>query len=160
MPALVCQLLYCTTVLFKGLSWKIKHVLLFVLDLYVSFAWKVLKPITIQYYIADWVHWVIGLTLLDLWTNWTYECTLRTELIHMQGTYSTLMITFSISQIRKLRHNAWIEHRVEELAMAEPGWMYTYGHCLVTKAHPCNGSASPLVTTVGTLGKTTLVSVL
>ena len=33
------------------------------------------------------------------------------------------MITFSISQIRKLRRDAWIEHRVEELAMAEPGWM-------------------------------------
>ena len=160
MPALVCQLLYCTNVLFKGLSWKIKHVLLFVFDLYVLFAWKVLKPITIQYYTADWVRWVIGLTLLDLWTNWTYKCTLRTELIHMQGTYSTLMITFSVSQIRKLRHDAWIEHRVEELAMAEPGWMYPCVHCLVTKARPCNGSASPLLTTVGMLGKTTLVSVL
>ena len=30
------------------------------------------KPITVQYYIADSVSWVPKLTLLDLWTNWTY----------------------------------------------------------------------------------------
>ena len=27
------------------------------------------------------------LTLFDLWTNWTYERALRTELIYMEGTY-------------------------------------------------------------------------
>ena len=45
------------------------------------------KPITAQYYITDCVSWVLKLTLLDLWTNWTYKCALRMELIHMQGTY-------------------------------------------------------------------------
>ena len=41
------------------------------------------KHITVQYYIAHCVSWVPRLTLLDLQTNWTYECTLRTELIPM-----------------------------------------------------------------------------
>ena len=44
---------------------------------------KYYKPITAQYYIADCVSWVPRLTLLDLRTNWTYECILGTELIHM-----------------------------------------------------------------------------
>ena len=35
---------------------------------------KYYKPITVQYYIACCVSWVPGLTLLDLQTNWTYEC--------------------------------------------------------------------------------------
>ena len=44
---------------------------------------KYYKPITVQYYIADCVSWVPKITLLDLRTNWTYKCGLRTELIHM-----------------------------------------------------------------------------
>ena len=36
---------------------------------------------------ANCVSWVPQLTLLDLWTNWTYKCALRTELVHMLGTY-------------------------------------------------------------------------
>ena len=38
---------------------------------------KYYKPITVQYYIADCVSWVPRLTLLDLGTNWTYNCTLN-----------------------------------------------------------------------------------
>ena len=33
--------------------------------------WTYYKPITVQYYIVDWVSWVPRLTLLDLPTNWT-----------------------------------------------------------------------------------------
>ena len=44
---------------------------------------KYYKPITIRYYIADCVSWVRRLTLLDLKTNWIYECTLEMELGHI-----------------------------------------------------------------------------
>ena len=44
------------------------------------------KPTTVQYSIADYVTWVPRLTL-DLETKGTYECALRTELVHMLGTY-------------------------------------------------------------------------
>ena len=44
---------------------------------------KCYKPITVQYYIADCVSWVPRLTLLDLRTNWTYECALGTEFVCM-----------------------------------------------------------------------------
>ena len=45
------------------------------------------KPIIVQYCIANCVSWVPQPTLLDLWTSWTYKCALRTELVHMLGTY-------------------------------------------------------------------------
>ena len=48
---------------------------------------KYYKSITVQNYIVDCVSWVPRLTLLDLQTNWTYKCTLRTELIHIERTY-------------------------------------------------------------------------
>ena len=48
---------------------------------------KYCKPITVQYCIAECVSWVPRLTLLDLRTNWIYERILRTELVHMSGTY-------------------------------------------------------------------------
>ena len=48
---------------------------------------KYYKPITVQYYIVNCVSGALGPTLLDLQTKWTYECTLRTELIQMSGTY-------------------------------------------------------------------------
>ena len=35
---------------------------------YVSFVWKVYKPVTVQYYMADHVIWLPRLTLLDFWT--------------------------------------------------------------------------------------------
>ena len=47
------------------------------------FCEKFYKPITVQYHIANCVSWVPRLTLLDLWTNWTYECALGMELVHM-----------------------------------------------------------------------------
>ena len=90
MPAPVCQLLYCSTVLFKVLYCKIKNVF-FIFCVCLFFMYylceKYYKPITVQYYIADWVP---RLTLLDLWTNWTYEHALGMELVRMQGTYCTL----------------------------------------------------------------------
>ena len=50
---------------------------------------KYYKPITVQYYIADCVSCVPRLNLLDLRTNWTYELTLGTELIHIHECYQT-----------------------------------------------------------------------
>ena len=55
---------------------------------------KYYKPITVQYYVADCVSWVPRLTLLDLWTNWIYKCTLRMELVHMYGTYCTYIYIY------------------------------------------------------------------
>ena len=49
------------------------------------FCKKCYKPITAQYYTADYISWVPRLTLLDLGTNRTYECTLRMEFVHMWG---------------------------------------------------------------------------
>ena len=40
---------------------------------------KCYKPIAVQYHIAGCVSSGLRLTLLDLQTNWTYKCTLRTE---------------------------------------------------------------------------------
>ena len=42
---------------------------------------KYYKPVTVQYYIADYVRCVPRLTLLDLRTNWTYEHALGAELV-------------------------------------------------------------------------------
>ena len=39
--------------------------------------------IAVQYYVANCVSWVPRLTLLDFWTEWTYEHPLQMELIHM-----------------------------------------------------------------------------
>ena len=84
MPAPVCQLLYCTAVHFKVLYCKIKHVFfIFRVCFLYYLCEKYYKPITVQHYLADYVSWVPRLTLLDLRTNWTYERTLRTELIRM-----------------------------------------------------------------------------
>ena len=65
---------YCTETL------KMSY-LLFVL--YILFVWKYYKPITVQDCIANCVSCVPRLTLLDLQTNWTYGCTLRTELVRI-----------------------------------------------------------------------------
>ena len=69
MPAPVSRLLLWLLYFYR--SCKIKNVFLILFDFYVLLMWKILKPITVQYYIADGVSWVPGLTLLDLWTNWT-----------------------------------------------------------------------------------------
>ena len=50
------------------------------------------KPITVQYYTADSISWVPRLTLLDL-QNWTWESTVRTELVWMWG----LTVSVSLS---------------------------------------------------------------
>ena len=60
---------------------------LYLFSMYIYWCEKYHKPITVQYYVANCVSWAPGLTLLDLQTNWTYECTLRTELICMKGTH-------------------------------------------------------------------------
>ena len=96
MPASVCQLLYCTTVLFKVLYCKIKNVFFILCVCFLWFFFNVkntIKPITVLYYIADCVSWVPRLTLLDLQTHWTYECAL-TEFVHIQGT--DLYVSFII----------------------------------------------------------------
>ena len=83
-----CQPLYasCYTVLFKVLYCKIKNVF-FISCVHLFFMYylceKYYTPITVQYYIANCVSWAPRLTLLDLWTNWTYKCTLKMELVHM-----------------------------------------------------------------------------
>ena len=64
MPAPVCQLLYCTTVLFKILYCKIKNYFCVFFMYYLCE--KYYKPITVQYYITYCVSWVPRLTLLDL----------------------------------------------------------------------------------------------
>ena len=68
MPASVCQLLYCATVLFKVLYCKIKNVFFVFLCFSVFYVLceNYYKPITVQYYLADGVSWVPRLTLLDL----------------------------------------------------------------------------------------------
>ena len=91
-PCMPVVVLY--TVLFKVLYHKIKNIFfIFYVCLFLRMYYlceKYYKPITVQYYqyyIVDCVSWVPRLTLLDLQTNWTYKCTLRMELVHMQGTY-------------------------------------------------------------------------
>ena len=44
------------------------------------------KSMTVQHYIANCVSWVPRLTLLDVGTNWIYECTLGMDRVCMQGT--------------------------------------------------------------------------
>ena len=81
-PVSVGQPLCGTAVLFKVLYCKLKHALLFVFFQF-YLCEKYYTPIIVLYYRADWVSWVPQLILLDLWTNWTYKCALRTELILM-----------------------------------------------------------------------------
>ena len=52
---------------------------------------KYYKPVTVQYCIADCISWVPRLTLLER-TNRTYECSLRMELVCMQGPYCAVII--------------------------------------------------------------------
>ena len=96
-----CQPLYasCCTVLLNFSRYctvRLKMFSLFLVSLFFMYylCEKYYKPITVQYYIADCVSWVPRLTLLDLRTNWTYRLTLGTELVCMQGTYCTQMLTF------------------------------------------------------------------
>ena len=70
-PVPACQLLNCSTVLFKVLYCKIKNVLFFVFVFLCTHCLckKCYKPVTVQYYTADCVRCVPRLTLLDFWTS-------------------------------------------------------------------------------------------
>ena len=75
-----CPLLYWTAVLFKVLSCKIKNVFFIFLCLFLCII-RVKSIINLlQYNTIDYVSWVPRLTLLDLQTNWTYECAPGTRL--------------------------------------------------------------------------------
>ena len=93
MPAVVLD--YCT---FQG-TIRLKNVYLCVCFLCTYYLCKkYYKPITIQYDIADYVRLIPRLKLLDSGTNWTYEVTLRIELIHMWKTYhNTRKIILSVN---------------------------------------------------------------
>ena len=101
MPAPVCQLLSWTTVLFKELYYKIKNGFVCVCLLVMYYLCeKYYKPIRVQYYIANCVSRVPRLDLLDLWTNWTYDCTLRIELTQFKCKGLTVIIIPDL-QIKK-----------------------------------------------------------
>ena len=89
-----CQPLYasCCTVLpyFSRYYTVNQKCFIFCLFFMYDLCEKYYKPIIVQYYIVDCVSWVPGLTLSDLWTNWTYTFTLRMELICMLGIYCIL----------------------------------------------------------------------
>ena len=94
---ILCQPLYasCYTVLLYFPRYSTAWLKMFSLLLRLVFKYYLCethyKPITIQCYTANCVSWVPRLTLLDLETSWTYECTLGMELIHMEGTYYGLI---------------------------------------------------------------------
>ena len=82
-------LYYCA---FQGMYYKIKNTLFFLGFIFMYYLCeKYYKPTTVQYYIVNCVSWVPRLTLLDLQTNWSYECTLRMELDHVYKTYCTYL---------------------------------------------------------------------
>ena len=75
---------YCTTILFKVLYCKIKKVFfIFVFIFYVLCEKYYYRTV----YTAYCVSWVPRLTLLDLWTNWTYKHTLRMDRRHTLLSY-------------------------------------------------------------------------
>ena len=133
-----CQALCarCRTVLFKGLYRNIKNVF-FIFLYFLVFMYclreKYSKPITV--YVADCISWVPSLTLLALWTNWTYKHTLGVELIHGWRTYCI----FITSNLRSLQdrccylptnthtHTSFIS---EKDTKAERGWLiHLRSHC-------------------------------
>ena len=70
-------ILYWVT--FKVLYSKVKNVLCF----FMYYLYKYYKPVIVQYCIADSGSWVPRLTLLDLRTYGTSECSLGTDLVCM-----------------------------------------------------------------------------
>ena len=93
LPSVFCLFIWCLTLYTsycsvllhtsKCCAIRFKMFSLFFVFFYVLFAWKYFKPITVQYYTANCVSWVPGLTLLDLKTNWTYQHALEAEFVHM-----------------------------------------------------------------------------
>ena len=103
----VCQLLYRATVLFKVLYCKIKNVLFLCLFFMYYLCDKYYKPITVQHHEASCVCWAPSLTLLDLWTNWTYDCVLRVELVCTQGTDCSLRVYRGRKRPRRELQDHW-----------------------------------------------------
>ena len=80
----VCQLLYCTTVLFKVLYCQIKMFSSFFVLAFMCYLWeKYYKPTTVQCHVANCVSWVPRLTLLDLKIDWTYKHAPGMKIVHM-----------------------------------------------------------------------------
>ena len=83
-PVPVCQLLYCTTVLFKVLYCQIKMFSSFFVLAFMCYLWeKYYKPTTVQCHVANCVSWVPRLTLLDLKIDWTYKHAPGMKIVHM-----------------------------------------------------------------------------
>ena len=85
---------------------------------------KYCKSITIQCFVADGVSWVPRLTLLDLQTNWTYERTLRTDLICTWGTYGPVKLHDSLFRVKSSKERElscwWGTHK--ELGSGAQQW--------------------------------------
>ena len=64
----------------------------------------------VQYYITICVSWVPRLTWLDLWINETFEHALRTELVHMPGTYFINLMTLHSTPLWE----PWFHHHAAE----------------------------------------------
>ena len=94
MPALVCQLLYSPTVLFKVLYCKILNINLCLLFMY-YLCRRYYKLITAHYYIADHVSWVPRLTLLNL----TRE--MGVSVLHPDISHHHLADPFEISSLNE-----------------------------------------------------------
>ena len=85
----VCQLLYCTTVLFKVLYCTIRFKLFslfFVFFLMYCLCEKYYKPITVQYYIADCISWVPRLC-------WAYGQTRLTNALQEWNAFVCMVLT-------------------------------------------------------------------
>ena len=99
MPVPGSQLLYYTTVLFEVLYCETKNAsfIFCVYFLCIICMKKYYKPITVWYYIADFVSWVPRLTMLDIQANWTNSL-LELNLFVCRGL--TLLENVWICQIR------------------------------------------------------------
>ena len=77
-PCIPAAELYILPYFLRYCTVRLKMFFVFLVSLYEKY-----KSITVQYYITSCVSWVPRLTLLDLWTNLTYECILEMEHVHM-----------------------------------------------------------------------------
>ena len=111
-----CQPLFanhCTVLLYfsRYCTVRLKTFLFLCLSFMYYLCEKYYEYIIVQYYIADCVSWVPRLTLLALWTIWTYEKALRMELAPIYGTYCTISasslhpLIFPLSVLIHLRSN-------------------------------------------------------
>ena len=78
----------CTVLLYFSKYCKIKMFFSFCVFVFMYYVCeKYYKRLAVQYCVGSFVSWVPRLTLWDLGTNWTYECTLGMGLVYMQGTH-------------------------------------------------------------------------